>query len=394
MSLELFARGRPVTRTSWGGFGPGFFQVGANAGTVLVPVRAPGQPLYTFGGQIDVRVEVDTGPGEGLAGLWDEALWDESHWGSDDPSWVDFTSYVLGVSTSQGAERWGERVNTGTASVTVDNHTGIFTPESGVDDPWFRTFRPGRRMRIVAIPDPETGVRVPLFTGRLDAVYGNAAEAGYDLTSVLEVVDFMGDWNGYDPLETTATGAQRTDLRVHAALNRYGWPADERDIQTGFHNVQTSTLSETTLEECQTAADAEGGVFYCSKDGLAVFKNRDWLTTDTRSTTVQGISAMRKYPLEPRLPTSIQSFGHVVGAGPDNQPCRLRPGRWHCPRVSRPWKSERLRASARTSGPTFRTRPTPKSSHWQYGSSTRTRICDHEPTRSRSAPSTIPTTKT
>ena len=149
--------------------------------------------------------------------------------------------------------------------MTVDNHTGIFTPEIGVDDPWFRTFRPGRRLRIVTIPDPESGVRVPLFTGRLAAVYGNASEAGYDLTSTLEIVDYMGDWNAYDPLEMAATGAQRTDLRVHAALDRYGWPTDDRDIQTGFHNVQTSTLSETTLEECQIAADAEGGVFYCSQ---------------------------------------------------------------------------------------------------------------------------------
>ena len=262
----------------------------------MIPVPTPGQVRRTFGGNIDVRVEVDTGPGDELGALWDEALWDSSHWGSEDPSWVDFTDYVLSVGISQGAERWGDRINTGTASVVVDNTTGIFTPESGVDDPWFRAFRPGRRVRIVAIPDPDTGTRVPLFTGRLDAHYGEPADAGYAITSTLQLVDFMGDWGAYDPLETTATGAQRTDLRVGAALDRYGWPADERDIQTGFHNVQTSTLSETTLEECQIAADAEGGIFYCSKDGLAVFKNRDWLTTDTRSTVIQGYIGYDEVP--------------------------------------------------------------------------------------------------
>ena len=126
--------------------------------------------------------------------------------------------------------------------------------------------------------------------------YGDPADGGFDITSTLSVVDYMGDWNAYDPLETTPTGAQRTDLRVQAALDRYGWPAGDRDIQTGVHNVQTSTLSETTLEECQTAADAEGGIFYCCKDGLATFRARDWLTTDTRSTVVQGYVGYDEIP--------------------------------------------------------------------------------------------------
>ena len=75
-----------------------------------------------------------------------------------------------------------------------------------------------------------------------------------------------------------------------------------RDIQTGDHNVTGSTLSDTTLEECQQAADAEGGVFFCSKDGLAIFKNKDWLTTDTRSTVVQGYVGYTEVPTESRLP--------------------------------------------------------------------------------------------
>lgn len=297
-------RGRPSVRTSWGSFGSGVLDV--RPPTSLIPVPPPGQPLNTFGGQIDVRVEVDTGGGEGLAGLWDTALWDTDHWGSDDAIWVDFTEHVLSVSISQGTERWGERFETGTCSVTVDNTTGIFTPEIGVTDPWYRPFRPGRRIRIVAIPDPDTGLRVSLFTGRLDAAYGDAADAGHAITSTFQIYDFMADWNAYDPFETTPTGNQRTDLRVHAALDRYDWPADERDIQVGAHNVQSSTLSETTLEECQVAADAEGGVFYCSKDGLATFKNRDWLTTDARSTTIQGYIGYEE------VPAGAQA-AHIIG---------------------------------------------------------------------------------
>ena len=138
--------------------------------TVTVP--RPAQISYWLGGQVDVRVEVDTGAGEGLGALWDSGLWDYNRWGSEDPDWVDFTPYVLGVVIRQGAQRWGDRIETGTATVTVDNTTGIFTPESGVPDPWFREFRPGRRVRIVAIPDTTTGVKVPLFTGRFGCCDG------------------------------------------------------------------------------------------------------------------------------------------------------------------------------------------------------------------------------
>ena len=262
--------------------------------TMTVP--APGQVRHMLGGQIAIRVEVDTGAGEGLGALWDSGLWDYNRWGAEDPDWVDLTDYVLAVSIHQGAERWGARYETGTASVTVDNTTGIFTPESGSPDPWFREFRPGRKMRIVAVPDPDTGVRVALFTGRFEGLIGDPADAGHAITAPLQLFDFMGDWAAYDPLETTDTGSQRTDLRVQAALDRYGWPLDERDIQVGDHNVTGSTLSDTTLEECQQAADAEGGAFYCSKDGFAVFKTKDWLTTDTRSTVIQGYVGYTEVP--------------------------------------------------------------------------------------------------
>ena len=42
--------------------------------TVTIP--RPAEISRWLGGQVDVRVEVDTGPGAGLGGLWDSAIWD------------------------------------------------------------------------------------------------------------------------------------------------------------------------------------------------------------------------------------------------------------------------------------------------------------------------------
>jgi hypothetical protein len=263
----------------------------------MIPIAPAGQTIHRLGGNLDVRVEIDTGGGEGLAGLWDIAEWDTDLWGSIDPDWFDFTSYVLGVETHSGAQRWGERFQTGGGSVIVDNTTGIFTPGSDAPNPWYRVYRPGRRIRVVVIPDPDDPLtKIPIITGRLDASVDEYFDAGYDAVSVLNIVDYMGAFAAFNPLAGSATGVQSTDERVHAALDRMGWPADARDVQTGDHSMASSDLAQTTLEECHRAGDAEGGAFFASPDGLAAFKSKDWLTTDTRSTTIQGYVGYSEIP--------------------------------------------------------------------------------------------------
>lgn len=275
---------------------------------MTMAVADPGQPLYWLGGQIDVRVEIDTAGGGELGGLWGVAQWGAGLWASEDATWFDMTAYVLEVAINRGAERWGERFNAGTARIRVDNTSGIFTPDSGVPDPWTREFRLGRQLRVVAIPDPTTGTRVPLFTGRLDAVADEYAGGGGEVVAVLDCFDFMADWAQFDPLAGSATGVQSTDARVNAALDRFEW-LDARDIQAGLHTMQSSDLAQTTLEECQRAADAEGGAFFAAADGTPTFKARDWLTTDTRSTEIQG------YIGYDTVPTNAQA-AHLIDPAP------------------------------------------------------------------------------
>jgi hypothetical protein len=184
----------------------------------------------------------------------------------------------------------------GTASISLDNQTGFFTPEADTPNPFPRIFRPGRRIRVIAIPDETTGDIVPLFTGRLDASTDQYTPGGDFLTQAVTAVDFMGDWQAFTPTASAATGVQATSDRVTAALDRYDWPAAERDIQTGSHTMLSADLSLSTLEECQRAADAEGSVFFCDRDGKATFKARDWLTSDVRPTTVQGYVGYDEVP--------------------------------------------------------------------------------------------------
>jgi hypothetical protein len=264
----------------------------------MITAPIPGQILRTFGGPVDVRIEIDTGLAGSTFGLWDVGTWGESTWGSENPDWNDITHYVLGVMIDQGADRWGERFRAGTASIRLDNSTGVFTPDSGVPSPWHLPFRPGRRLRVVAYPDPDDPLTAEyLFFGEIDASFDAFSDAAFDVEVTLPCTDFTAQWSDHNPpaLETP-TGVEDTHDRVDAALDRMDWPVELRDIQEGEHSMQSSFLAQSTLEECQTAADAEGGAFFCSKDGKATFKARDWLIVDTRPTEIQGYLGYEEVP--------------------------------------------------------------------------------------------------
>lgn len=266
---------------------------------MVMVVPDPGQVHKALGGQIEVRVEVDTGLAGSSFMLWDVGEWDVDLWGSEDPDWADTTEFVESIEINQGTERWGQRFETGSATMILDNTDGRFTPDSGFK-PFHLPFRPGRRIRVVAIPDPDSPLdKEPQFTGVIDSIVPVFDEGGFLITVQLNCLDFMKLWAGHDPPALVSpTGVQDTHERVATALDRMDWPddADHRDIQTGQHTMQTSSLAQTTLEECQRAADAEGGHFYCSKDGKATFKARDWLILDTRSSEVQGYLGFDEVP--------------------------------------------------------------------------------------------------
>ena len=61
----------------------------------------------------------------------------------------DITAYAREASTHRGAQRELERIEAGTASVTLDNRDGRFTPLN-TDSPYYPFILPMRRVRIGA----------------------------------------------------------------------------------------------------------------------------------------------------------------------------------------------------------------------------------------------------
>lgn len=237
-----------------------------------------GQILEWLGGQVDVRLEyaVD-GSGNSVGKYSDIVDW-ETEILDPDSNPVDLTGYVMRTNIRRGQERWDSRFSAATARITLDNTTGVFTPDLSTDPPTWSEIRLGTIIRVVILPDPnDPTLIVPRFTGRVESMNDRFSGGGEDIVTDIQAIDPLGDLHDFNPSASSPTGVQATDDRVRAVLDNMGWPVSLRSIQYGQHNMATSELAQPALEESQRAADAEGGQFYADGDGTLVFKNRDWL---------------------------------------------------------------------------------------------------------------------
>jgi hypothetical protein len=81
---------------------------------------------------------------------------------------------------------------------------------------------------------------------------------------------------------------ENSGARVTRILNSVGWPVADRDIAAGNSTLQATTLEGEALSELQLVADSENGELYVRGDGKIVFRNRQAVLSDTRSTLPQA----------------------------------------------------------------------------------------------------------
>ena len=146
--------------------------------------------------------------------------------------------------------------------------------------------RPGRWIRLSA--NAQQGY-VPVFTGTIDGIEEIYDQAGDNIVSNLQCTGFGALFAVENPpaLENAVGGGERTDQRVTRILDEILWFEEARALDVGQHTMISSTLARSRTEEMQRAADAEGGIFFFDGDGIATFRNYDFLETSDRSVNVQ-----------------------------------------------------------------------------------------------------------
>ncbi|WP_204064183.1 hypothetical protein [Planobispora siamensis] len=144
-------------------------------------------------------------------------------------------------------------------------------------------------MRPIRVRATWNSVTYDLFRGYVDT-WDIDWEGDYESEANVPATDAFKIF-GAD--SRTALGApvgagELSGARVNRILDSLGWSALDRVISTGNSAMQGTTLEGDGLSELQTVADSEIGELYIDGAGRVVFRNRQALVSETRSTTVQA----------------------------------------------------------------------------------------------------------
>ncbi len=214
----------------------------------------------------------------------------------DATAWTDIAGLLRTGSVSRPSTRVQGPLITyqgGTATGTFDNGGGQLDPDNSTS-PYAGALRPMVPFRIRAIYG---NVSYPIwagFTGSwsgADLVYdmgydevtvtaddGFKVLAGITIPAVPLGSDGVGDGDGED-----------SGSRVTRILNAAGWYTDHRRVDTGDSTVQGTLYGDTALNLLQLTADSEIGSLYMDGAGNVVFRHRQAILKDARSTQVQAV---------------------------------------------------------------------------------------------------------
>jgi hypothetical protein len=133
-----------------------------------------------------------------------------------------------------------------------------------------------------------SSVTFPLFRGFVDS-WDVSWTADVDSEVTVPCTDGFKVLGAVDRVAGSAVGANElSGARVTRILNSASWPVADRLIATGSSQMQATTLDGAPLTELFLVADSELGEFYIDGAGIATFRGRTGLLSDTRSTNPQA----------------------------------------------------------------------------------------------------------
>lgn len=208
------------------------------------------------------------------------------------PSWVDISAYARQFSTRRGRSLEIDRMQTGTATVRMNNADRRFD-QSHTAGPYYPNVKPMRRVRIRAT---YASVTYDVFTGYAEkwpqtwSLNGKMAEVNVPLVDGFAALGYAALSNSYP--------AQLSGARINAVLTDINWgsgqagilgdavygllgstmiiaPVGDRSIDVGVANLAAIALADTVvLEHLLAVNDSENGLFFMGKNGSVTFISR------------------------------------------------------------------------------------------------------------------------
>jgi hypothetical protein len=204
------------------------------------------------------------------------------------PTWVDVSAYLREFSIDRGRRTELNQVDTGTASVVLDNADRRFD-STHATGPYSPNVRPRRRLRLRA---SHGGVTYPLFDGFTKG-FPQHREGYGDQYVALSAYDALGVLSRFEL--NASLPLQKSGERVAAVLDLALWstgnawrldvsafddqtilgPVGDRALDGGQSDVSASDLAAANaMGHLQTVAETENGLLFTGRDGAVVFHDR------------------------------------------------------------------------------------------------------------------------
>ena len=266
-----------------------------------------------------VELQIGDPADTGMTALWDTGLWDVNLWGSSEDTayLVDVTSRVKALKTGRGRRRFTARFKTGKASFVLDNHDGVFTPQSGAPAPGLLDLRPGRAVRI---KHREAGVFFGFVDTKTD-VYSVDGDVNMRIVAYDAFANFQRNNRPAVPEVGSGDGLRARQQRI---IDRFQPGAELKIAGEGSGVVfQATTLAQDMLSLLQITSDSVGGGCWMDVAGDVVSSQRDYFTNLAAAPptwNVGGVSGVEVAgAVTERTMQRIITEAHMSRAGGDEQ---------------------------------------------------------------------------
>jgi hypothetical protein len=198
---------------------------------------------------------------------------------------VDVSSQVDSIKTTRGRSANADNFQTGSMSLRIIDQNGDFNPMNPAS-PYYNLLTP---MRKVVISASYGATTYPIFAGYITTYETTTPrDVGEVVYTTIQAVDgFRLASNAQISTVASATAGQTTGTRIGKILDQIGWPATQRDIDTGQTTVQADPgNARTALAALQTIESTEYGALYMDALGNFTFQDRELTSSSVAGTPV------------------------------------------------------------------------------------------------------------
>jgi hypothetical protein len=198
---------------------------------------------------------------------------------------VDVSNQVDSIKTTRGRSANADNFQTGSMSLRIIDQNGDFNPMNPAS-PYYNLLTP---MRKVVISASYGATTYPIFAGYITTYETTTPrDVGEVVYTTIQAVDgFRLASNAQISTVASAVSGETSGSRINKILNTIGWPATQRDIDTGQTTVQADPgNARTALAALQTIESTEYGALYMDALGNFTFQDRELTSTSVAGTPV------------------------------------------------------------------------------------------------------------